>query len=102
MSSFPTVKLFKDGEFREDFDGDRTVDGFKSYYNTAKNMGDKAPSDVVELTAKALLLCVPRSLSGCMRDTGLRHQDCRAAGRDCQILCALVRPLQGTAYIREK
>lgn len=52
VSSFPTVKLFKDGEFREDFDGDRTVDGFKSYYNTAKNIGDKAPSDVVELTAK--------------------------------------------------
>lgn len=52
ISSFPTIKLFKDGEFRENFDGERSVDGFVAYYESKKNMGDRAPSEVIELTAQ--------------------------------------------------
>jgi len=48
VSSFPSLKLFKSGELREDFDGDRTVAGFEQYYEKVKDLGAK-PSSVVQV-----------------------------------------------------
>jgi protein disulfide-isomerase-like protein len=52
VSSFPSLKLFKSGELREDFDGDRTVAGFEQYYEKVKDMGAKPSSVVQELTTQ--------------------------------------------------
>jgi protein disulfide-isomerase-like protein len=50
VSSFPSIKLFRAGELREDFEGERTVAGFEAYYDKVKNMGAKPASVVQELT----------------------------------------------------
>eukprot|EP00658_Telonema_sp_P-2_P078932 TRINITY_DN7511_c0_g1_i3.p2 TRINITY_DN7511_c0_g1~~TRINITY_DN7511_c0_g1_i3.p2 ORF type:complete len:225 (+),score=66.43 TRINITY_DN7511_c0_g1_i3:172-846(+) len=52
VNSFPSIKLFKDGEFRKDYDGPRTLAGFEAFYEENKDLGDKPPSHVVELTAE--------------------------------------------------
>merc|ERR1711865_712157 len=50
VSSFPSIKLLRGGELREDFEGERTVAGFEAYYEKVKDMGAKPASVVQELT----------------------------------------------------
>jgi protein disulfide isomerase len=52
VNGFPSIKLFKNGEYREDYDGGRSVEGFVEYAKTADSLGEKGPSEVTTLTTK--------------------------------------------------